>query len=195
MTIRGAVKSMLIILQFLQVMPVAAVSEPSDSTFVVSPDQVARVLEHAGISATADRIQFLSTVRAKRPNTALRLRNADKWRESTLKVEIECADHRSCLPFYVLVSGTTAVPNITSAVGAHAPSSSTTHPLIRVGDRALLVFDDLNSRITVRVICVQSGDRGQTIRVVSADRKRFYQAEVIQKALLKGTHLRAGERS
>jgi flagella basal body P-ring formation protein FlgA len=40
-------------------------------------------------------------------------------------------------------------------------------------------------RITLRVICLENGARGERVRVSSTDHKRIYQAEVIDPGLLK----------
>jgi flagella basal body P-ring formation protein FlgA len=55
------------------------------------------------------------------------------------------------------------------------------------GDPATLVFDNSRLRISLPVICLQSGSRGQTIRVESRDHKRFFKAKIVESGLLKAT--------
>jgi len=62
-------------------------------------------------------------------------------------------------------------------------------PLMRSGDHVSMVFADKALRISIPVICLQSGGRGQTIRVSSEDHKRFFKAEVIGPRMLRAATL------
>jgi hypothetical protein len=103
-----------------------------------------------------------------------------------LKVELRCHDHRACLPFYVLLNAGTA-----DAPGPTATPQTLEVPvkqaLMRDGDPATLVFENTALRITLPVICLQSGNRGQKIRVSSKDRKHFFKAEIVDLGLLRAT--------
>jgi flagella basal body P-ring formation protein FlgA len=59
--------------------------------------------------------------------------------------------------------------------------------IVRAGSAVKLLIDGKNMRITVPVVCLQSGRQGQTIRVASSDRKRVYQAQVISQEFVRNT--------
>ena len=164
-------------------------AEARDWDFVVSPGQVAHALGEAGVAAPAERIEFLSQVRTRHANEDLRLISVAEWQEGTLKAEMGCAERRDCLPFYVLVRDTAISPDLLNGRQAKSAEATPASPKmhdVHKGDAAILFFESNDSRITMRVICMQNGDRGERIRVASADRKHFYQAEIIEPGLVKG---------
>ena len=68
----------------------------------------------------------------------------------------------------------------------HAFGSAPVQPiLMRDGDHATLVFENAAIRISLPVICLQSGSRGQKVRVVSADHKRYFTGEILESGLLR----------
>jgi hypothetical protein len=91
------------------------------------------------------------------------------------------------LPFYVLVHGIDRVKAATAAL-PKMRVFEVNRPLnvIRGGDRAILVLETSDSRLSFPVICLESGAPGQKIRVISSDHKRSYDAEIVAPGLLKG---------
>ncbi len=141
----------------------------------VIPDQI-ELLSH-GNSTTADaRLQVVSISRGTTG-------------ASTTIAKLRCQDNRECLPFYVLLHGVDdRVKNGRLGVAlASSIKPRNLHDLIRGGDRATLVLETPDARMSFPVICLQSGMRGQKIRVASVDHKRFYDAEIVTVDLLKGT--------
>jgi len=59
--------------------------------------------------------------------------------------------------------------------------------VIRTGQRATIVLQGENLRATTSVICLQNGQRGESIRVSSLDRKRIMVGEIVGPGLLHGT--------
>jgi hypothetical protein len=119
-----------------------------------------------------------------------------KWVGDTVKVQLRCRDRRACLPFYVLLTGAEKAGTrgqtlqLTSGIPSDrrdAIEVFAEQTLMRDGDPATLVFDGSRLRISLPVICLQSGSRGQTIRVESRDHKRFFKAEIIESGLLKAS--------
>ena len=190
MTTRKILSTIVILMQMLPGLPLAARAETQNARFAVSPDQVAQAMRAAGIAAAAERIDFLSPIQTSQPNAALRLISIKPWQGNTLKAELRCSDSKACLPFYVLLRDADSVTDVAVLHKSAEPQKSAsatpkTHD-VHVGDAAILIFERQQSRITIRVICDQNGDRGQIIRVASADRKHSYKAEVIEPGLLKG---------
>jgi len=170
-----------------------AMGRESNSRFPISSQGVAEAMAAVGVPVIAAQVKFLSQVTAVGPNSGLEVINLAKWTEDRLRVELRCHDPRVCLPFYVLVEGGTAA--MSAAVSAQVAGGPRRNLfriprkqiLMRNGDHATLMFEDRTVRITMPVICLQNGDRGQTIRVTSTDRKQFFKAEIVGSGLLKVT--------
>lgn len=176
--------------------PFVAAAQPRDPGFSISSQRVAQALGQAGVPVTPGQVRFLSKVSATSKDYGLQVINVAKWTGDTWKAELRCRDHGTCLPFYVLLSsrwaadtsGQTLAPETgTSPQGRDLLPIPAKQILMRDGDPATLVFESSTLRITVPVICLQSGNRGQRIRVVSTDHKRFFKAEIVEPGLLKAT--------
>lgn len=182
-------------LGLLMLAAISTAAAQPEARFAISPQSVVEALTTAGVPATSAQVRFLSPVSSTAQNPDLDVVNVSTWTGNRTKVELRCHDHRACLPFYVLLShaGTAEVRGAlsTSSSAKSQPSAPITIPaaqaVIRNGDSATLVFEDAAIRITMPVICLESGSRGQKIRVASTDRKRFFTAEVVQAGLLKAT--------
>jgi hypothetical protein len=164
---------------------------------VITPQHVASAMAGAGWKVSPGQVKLLSQVTSNVRDAWLEVVQVTHWQEGKLKVELRCHDPRACLPFYVVVSEYRTADEIgpTSASVADAdakqPALETPaeKPIMRSGDPALLTFADKGLKITMPVICLENGQRGQRIRVASADHKRFYKAEIVGPGLLKATTL------
>lgn len=175
--------------------PISAFAAPA-ARFAISEQRVAEALNAAGVPATSSQVKFLSPVSSALQDSDLEVMHVTSWGGDTTKVELRCHDHRACLPFYVLLRNA-------GAAAAHGQSSTSqtassqasgrvvpipaTQIIMRNGDPATLVFEDSALRITMPVICLESGGRGQKIRVVSTDHKRYFRAEIVQAGLLRAS--------
>ena len=169
-----------------------APAEPSLARIRISSTQVASALESAGWKITASQVRLLSEVTSERTDPNLEVMQVSKWREDKIKAKLRCRDRHACLPFFVLVDGVEAGQagsDTSRGVQKLAFDTAALPPLMRGGDHATMVFADKMLRISVPVICLQSGRRGQTIRVSSEDHKRFFRAEVVASGLLRATSL------
>jgi len=169
---------------------ICATVQASGARFSISANRIAEALVAAGVPVTTEHVKLLSPVSARDRDPSLRVIKVTKWTDSTLKAELRCRDQQACLPFYVLLTGnekaathadtgTGLQQNVNNFVTAGRPA------LLRDGDPATLVFENSALRITLPVICLQSGNRGETIRVESKDHKRFFHAQIIAPGLLK----------
>jgi hypothetical protein len=179
------------------IIPAAAQQQ---NRMVITPQRVASVLADAGWKVSAGQVKLLSQVTSTDRDAWLQVVQVTHWQGDKLKAELRCHDPRACLPFYVLIDegGRADKSGLTSAAGADADAKQPAvemrmeKPLLRSGDPATLTFADKGLRITLPVICLENGQRGQKIRVVSADHKRFYKAEIVGPGLLKAITLGAG---
>ena len=188
----GVVSSLLLLLG-----TIPAAGQLPDNRSPISPQQVANAMAASGWKVASEQVNFLSKVTSATRDGRLQLVQVTRWQGDRLKAELRCHDPRACLPFYVLISRTVTAdePGQTSAAMASADSNqsafemTTEKPLLRSGDPATMTFANKGLSITMPVICLENGHRGQKIRVASADHKRFYKAEIVGPGLLKATTL------
>ena len=179
------------------VLTLACSAGPVRDRFAISPERISSVLQQAGIRAKSTQVEFLSPVSSMAENPQLTIVNIARWRDGKFKALLRCRNNRECLPFYVVIHDN---DTITPAVSANFLSAiqgefSTKRkprkrlaekPLVRGGQRATLIMKNRNLRITLPVICLESGKRGETIRLSSPDRKQKYTGEVVEAGLLEG---------
>jgi hypothetical protein len=168
-----------------------AYGESAAARTPISAAQVAKALEAAGWNVSTAQVKFLTQVRSEGTDPDLQVVQVSRWLKDSAKAKLRCRNRHVCLPFYVVVEGM----KDTHSDGAEVAETQLTldtvvrPPLMRQGDTAKLMFADKALRITIPVICLQSGHRGQTIRVTSSDRRRFYKGEIIGPGLLRATTL------
>ncbi|HTA26023.1 MAG TPA: flagella basal body P-ring formation protein FlgA [Terriglobales bacterium] len=175
--------------------PAAGQSQPN--RIAITPQRVVSAMAGAGWKVSAAQVQLLSQVTSTVRDAWLEVVQVTHWQEDKLKVELRCHDPRVCLPFYVVINqaGTAVKSGQTMAADTEAdakhsvPEMPAEKPLMRSGDPATLTFADKGLRITMPVVCLENGQRGQRIRVASADHKRFYKAEIVGPGLLRATAL------
>src|SRR5579863_377421 len=176
---------------------IPALAQTQQNRVAISPQHVAAAMAEAGWRVDAAQVKLLSQVTSAAHDAWLQVVQVTHWQDHQLKVELRCHDPRACLPFYVLVNqgGTADKPGQISPAAAvadeTAPALEMTAEklLFRSGDPATLTFADKGLSITMPVVCLQSGHRGQKIRVSSTDHKRFYTGEIVGPGLLKATAL------
>ena len=165
--------------------PLAAMASAPTEHFTVSPVQAQDALAAAGLKAGLAQIEFLSEVRTASDHAALEVVNTSK-RANAAMVKMRCRDSHQCLPFYVLVHQPQAAVK-DPAGGPASPADATPFPrLMRSGDPAILILENADYRISLPVVCLQNGTRGQRIRVASKDHRRFFEGEIVRSGLLKG---------
>ncbi|MBZ5653716.1 MAG: flagella basal body P-ring formation protein FlgA [Acidobacteriia bacterium] len=166
-----------------------AVGQTRSTRMTMSPEPVVAALASAGLEVGASQLEFLSHVNATGENPNLQVVSIHNMSAETARVKVRCTDNQECIPFYVLVhdmkgSGSLAKPLV---AGNDRPRLESIRALVRGGDHATLILEKADLRISMPVICLQSGVRGQRIRVASTDRKQFYRAEVIAPGTLRGS--------
>jgi len=166
--------------------PLAATASAPTEHFTVSPVQVQGALAAAGLKAGLAQIEFLSEVRTASDHAALEVVNTSK-RAKAAMVKMRCRDSHQCLPFYVLVHQPQAGAKVDPADDRSSLADATPFPrLMRSGEPAILILENADYRISLPVVCLQNGTRGQRIRVASKDHKRFFEGEIVGSGLLKG---------
>ncbi len=179
------------VLVFAAVIP-AAVSQPAVARISSQAQRVVDALRLAGVVVAPDQIELLSGVRSAEEGASLRVVSTTDTSPGTAKVKLRCQDNHECLPFYVLVHNLDkadvgsvrmqAVPVVVPATQASVPQN-----VIRGGDHATLILESADARMNLPVICLQSGVRGQTIRVASPDHRQFFDGVIVAPGILKGS--------
>jgi hypothetical protein len=154
----------------------------------LSAQQVVAAIRTGGISASPDRIEFLSGTGSVSESANLQFVSVTNGNAGTVKVKLRCQDRHECLPFYVLLHGADSVNGQKLGVrSGPVIQAGSPQNVVHNGDHATLVIETADSRIKLAVICMESGVPGQKIRVASPDRKHFYDAEIATAGLLKGS--------
>ena len=103
-----------------------------------------------------------------------------------LQVTLRCLRHSVCPAFLASIdSGTTAFYGLNFARTKQAENAAPT--LVRSGQKATLLIEDGQVRISLPVICLQRGQLSQTIRVLDPVNRRIFQAKVLSEQLLRMT--------
>jgi hypothetical protein len=133
----------------------------------------------AGVHVTPDQLQPLSLMTATQLNPKLTATKIESLDANTTKVRMQCERTNVCLPFYVLIHW----PEADQAKQALKDTPQSRHILleplmVRNGKDATLIFEGRNMHMSMPVLCLQNGVRGQHVRVISKDRKKIFLARV-----------------
>jgi hypothetical protein len=163
-------------------------SQAAVARIAISTARIVDAMASAGIAVSPDRIEVLSGANSATEHATMRVVSVSHGNAGTLQVKLRCQDNHECLPFYVVVHG---VDGKAGGAKVRAVPGATASPLqdqdiVRGGDHATLILESPDSRMSFPVVCLQSGARGQKVRVSSPDRKRFYDAEVVAAGIVKG---------
>jgi hypothetical protein len=158
----------------------------------ISREQVADAMVTAGLTADGTQVELLSMVSAKIASPSLQVVSISRTTAGTVGVRLRCRQNGVCLPFYVLVHSKTSAASPRLKADGEVPAGSPqgiakAASEIHGGERATLILENADLRISLPVICMQSGSHGQRIRVTSKDGLRFFEGEVIGAGMLKGS--------
>lgn len=170
---------------------ILSVALAAETRTPLTSSSVASALVQSGWKVMATQVKFLSEVSILGSDGRLQVVEVAPWVHNSLKAKLRCLDPHACLPFYVLITGTAEQREQSPEASEPTPrvEMSGAKPLMRSGDPATMIFANHGLRISMPVICLQNGRQGQTVRVASADHRRFYKAEILGPGLLKAEAL------
>jgi flagella basal body P-ring formation protein FlgA len=180
----------------LLLVPMAAAASQAPARFAISTRQIADALASAGLMVSVSQVEFLSAVSTASDHALLQVVSTANRAAGIAIVKLRCHDNHECLPFYVRVHSSSRQTQSYGTGGTRLQLASereslvedTSFPrMIRGGDPAILILESADSRISMPVVCLQNGTRGQRIRVTSKDHRRFFEGEVIGTGMLKGS--------
>jgi hypothetical protein len=154
----------------------------------IAADDIVAAVRAKGVPVQPAQISFLAAVTASQTAPRLHITGSRKLGNAETAVRFACDTNTLCLPFFVILSGLDDKQEaLLSQVAGIKPKSTarTEKPCMHNGDRASLVIEGRNMRITLPVIALQNGRVGETIRVTDTERKKVYRAEVSGPGLLK----------
>ncbi len=126
------------------------------------------------------------------------------------EVSLRCLHPGDCVPFLLRLPGGSAVPQIASLAHSFAPGSANSiaanstaeaaaakrlasQPLVRPGEKVLLLWDEGGIRLRVPAVCLDAGGDGQTVRARIVSSGRTVTAIVLRAGVLGAGVLGAGE--
>jgi len=193
MTVRSHVNELACCLMIGAAFATAAGQASPTERVAISAEQVAGAIAATGAVVRASQVKFLAQVSASREDISLEVVSV-KNHDQQATVKLRCHNSQECLPFYVLVErvGAVSLPvpapvkELPRRDGRPAAAGTASLSMVRGGDRATLVLESSDLRISLPVICLESGEQGQKIRVSSRDHKQFYEGEIVAAGFLKG---------
>ncbi len=150
---------------------------------LISRERILGALHSSGIPVAAEQIEQLSEMTAAEQNPLLKVLSVDMMDGESDKVLLRCEHANACLPFYVLVHWGHSGQRFGSRPGQSDENSALSgsrsqNLLVRSGKIVKLVLDGNYIHMTLPVLCLQSGGRGQRVRVISKETKKRYVAQV-----------------
>jgi Chaperone for flagella basal body P-ring formation len=166
--------------------------KPADGAFALQ--RVVAALQAANVPLQSAQVHLLAVPVLKNPFAALAVTGITPRDAQSAVVRMQCRKgNGDCLPFYVLLHWGRPMEREAAFAELNSPARITTvsrvpdKPLVRAGQRATLLIENNQMRVATPIICLQSGSRGQKIRVTSLDRKRIAFAEVVEPGIVKGS--------
>jgi hypothetical protein len=159
----------------------------------LSQSQIITALASTHIPTRSLEVEFLAPITLKNAAAALKVTQISKWQQDGALARIECAEPVKCVPFFVILHWTDARERQTTLSEFHpegptVSSHASRKPwMVRAGQRATLILENKQLRVSTPILCLESGSQGQRVRVESLDRKRIMTAQVVDAGLLRGT--------
>ena len=147
----------------------------------ISRERILGALHSSGISILPEQMEELSGMTAAEPNPPLKVLSIDMLDGESDKVLLRCEHPSTCLPFYVLVHWGRAENGSLRPGRTEKPVRSdprVENALVRSGRTVILLLEGEYIHMKLPVLCLQNGERGQQVRVISRDTKKRYVARV-----------------
>ena len=149
-------------------------------------------LDAGGVHVRAEQIEILAAVRLDA--AALELNALVALPGQSAAARLRCKEPAHCVPFYAVVNFAGRKEQQQALSGWRAARATTrVHVarkarvawLVASGQPATLVIEGRQMRATTRVICLERGQLGQTVRALAADHKTIMTGVVVAPGMLK----------
>lgn len=193
------------------VLPIVAsfafAQQPQGMHYSITPAAIANLLHANGTNVASSQVHLPMQLTAAIPEPHLEIVRTRRVTEHELDLEIHCQATSECLPFDAVVDVNDAntmaaeartggsfgmfarqssVEETTEKPSLPAESTASSVDRLQVGTQAILVIIDGRMRIHLPVIAMDSGYKGTIIRVCTLDRKKIFQAIVVNDAMVQG---------
>jgi hypothetical protein len=166
--------------------------------FPVTADQVIAAMRDRQLPIDGLHVTMPTSITASIDHPSLNIESMTLLTPHNAQLKVSCRERGVCLAFYVSAtwpapSATVTLPPGLGHSSGQAGDAKLTHVVnssdltVRAGSQATLFFEDDRLHILMRVVCLQGGVTGDTVRVTTPDHKQTYTAEILSPTLLKGS--------
>jgi hypothetical protein len=168
---------------------VALYGQSAASLPCVTESDIIQGLREKGIVVRPAQVSLLANVPARMEHPVLEVQRIESLSVDASRVLMRCADQISCIPFYAVVNGLARGERLADEKQA-VRKSILENPgrgpvMVKQGTTATLELFSPDMLITIPVVCLQNGRRGERIKVASIDRKQTYTGEIVTHSLLR----------
>jgi hypothetical protein len=175
----------------------SALSQAPAKRFPITSGAIIAAMEQRQLPVNGVQVRLAAPITASVAEPALDIHSLMPGDKHSAQLLVGCRNSAECLPFYVSVSWPVEVDVATlhnslvhetengrdAAVRAVPAEASA----LRAGSPATLLLDGDRVHVTLRVVCLESAEPGEKVRVTTPDRRQQYVASVIAPGVLKGT--------
>lgn len=157
--------------------------------FEIATSDVAAAMVGQGLPAEGLTVKLPASITSSVADPKLQVQSASIVNAHEARLRISCETASECLPFLVTATWPTLQTVILPERFKHAGASTGSHALseVRVGAPVTLELVQGPLHIKLQVICLESGAKGDNIRVMTKDHKQSYVAEIVNSTFLKGS--------
>ena len=176
---------------------ISAHAQASAKRFPITNIAVMAAMQREQVPLSGVQIRITSPITASVGEPELEIRSLTMGDRQSAQLLVECRNPAQCLPFYASASWPAGVEVAEIRAGAarrNDPSKeSVNRPVsgdvisFRAGSSATLLLDGERVHVVLRVVCLESGEPGEKVRVTTPDRRQEYIADVIAPGVLKGS--------
>jgi hypothetical protein len=161
--------------------------------YPVTSEMVVAAMHMRQLPVEGVQVRIAAPITATVANPMLEIETLTRTDERSAQMRVACRVRSECLTFYVSATWSGAVAKVVPAslelTPQHEPGEEIEREVgfsVRTGAPMTLLIEDDKVHVRMRVVCLQSGGPGDTVRVATPDH-RLYRAEVVSPTLLKGS--------
>jgi len=166
--------------------------------FPVTSDQVVAAMRDRQLPIEGLHVTMPALITASIDHPSLNIESMTLLSPRNAQLKVSCRERGVCLAFYVSAtwpaqSATVTLPpglgrtDVQTGEAKLERTATRSEPTLRAGSQATLLFEGDRLHIRMRVVCLQGGATGDTVRVSTPDHKQTFTAEILSPTLLKGS--------
>ncbi len=174
-----------------------ASGQASPKRYPISDRAIISAMQERRVPVSGLQIRIAAPITASVAHPELDIRSFTMGNKHSAQLLMSCRNSAECLPFYVSASWPVEM-DAANLNGSLVPGANPTREAanrtfsgdlysFRAGSIATLMLDGDRVHVMLRVVCLESGEPGERVRVATPDRRQEYDADVIAPGVLKGT--------